>query len=76
MQKILDETLEEISGEGFRNYGIKDALEILEAKEDSIQSYMSALGFRRMKSLRLKRHLIFLIQRILVLLILKSSRLQ
>ena len=36
INKILDETLEEISGEGFRNEGIKDALEILEAKKDSI----------------------------------------
>ena len=36
IQKILDETLEEISGESFKSYGIKDALEILEAKEDSI----------------------------------------
>lgn len=36
IHKILDETLEEITGEGLRNYGIKDALEILEAKEDTI----------------------------------------
>jgi len=36
VQKILDETLEEISGESMRTHGIKDALEILEAKEDSI----------------------------------------
>ena len=36
IQKVLDETLEEISGEGFRTPGIKDSLEILEAKEDSI----------------------------------------
>lgn len=36
IHKILDETLAEISGEGFRNYGIKDSLEILEAKEDSL----------------------------------------
>jgi len=36
IQKVLGETLEEISGESFKAYGIKDALEILEAKEDSI----------------------------------------
>ncbi len=36
IQKVLDETLEEISGEGFRTSGIKDSLGVLEAKEDSI----------------------------------------
>jgi len=36
MQKILDETIEEISGEGFKNYGIKDALEILIANKNSL----------------------------------------
>ncbi len=36
IHKILDETLEEITGEGLRNYGIKDALEILEVKPDAI----------------------------------------
>lgn len=36
IQKTLDDTLEEISGEGFRMSGVKDALEIIEAKENSI----------------------------------------
>ncbi len=36
IHKVLDETLEEISGEGFRTYGIKDALGIHEAKADAI----------------------------------------
>lgn len=36
INKILNETLEEISGESFKAYGIKDALEIQEAKKDSI----------------------------------------
>lgn len=37
MQKIIDDTLEDISGEGFRSYGIKDAVEIIEAKKDSFK---------------------------------------
>ncbi|MFH1397977.1 MAG: type II secretion system protein [Candidatus Omnitrophota bacterium] len=36
IHKVLDEVLEEISGEGFRTYGIKDALGIYEAKADVI----------------------------------------
>jgi prepilin-type N-terminal cleavage/methylation domain-containing protein len=36
INKILDDTLEEISGESFKNYGIKDALQILEARQDAI----------------------------------------
>lgn len=37
MQKIIDDTLEEISGESFRSYGIKDAVEVIEAREDSLK---------------------------------------
>lgn len=36
IQKILDESLEEISGESFQVYGLKDALMILEAREDAL----------------------------------------
>lgn len=36
MYKILDDVLEKVSGEDFKQYGIKDALQILEANPDSI----------------------------------------
>lgn len=34
--RILDDTIEEVSGESMRSHGIKDALEIQDAKEDEI----------------------------------------
>jgi len=36
LQKALDETLDEVSGAGFRGYGIKDALEIMDLTPNSI----------------------------------------